>query len=336
MHTTDDAHEKQEHAFLGAAHARSERRTWIVVGLTLVTMVIEIAAGIAYGSLALLADGWHMATHAAAFGITGVAYWFARRQAGNSHFSFGTGKVGDLAGFASALLLMVVALVMAVESALRLMNPVSIAYTEAMIVAALGLGVNLVSALLLGHGHDHGGGHEHEHEHGHDHDHDHDHGDDHAKTHHTDHNLRSAYMHVLADALTSVLAIAALFAGHWLGWAWMDPAMGIVGGIIIGRWAIGLLRDTGRVLLDTDPMPELSARIRRTLEAQDDDQVTDLHVWRVGPGHLAVIVSLATHHPRPAKHYKALIASLIDSSHVTIEVNACNDSDCGTKLSRRG
>lgn len=331
------------HDFLGERHERNARRTWAVVGLAAAMMVVEIVAGIWTGSMALLADGIHMATHAGALSIAGFAYWFALRHRHDRRFSFGTGKVGDLAGFSSALILALIAVGIGVESAMRLAQPVRIAYDEAIWVASLGLLVNLVSAWMLGadhhHGHEHGHAHAHSgrgHAHGpdhgdHDHHHDHDHGHAHgAHAHagqrhaHADHNLRSAYLHVLADALTSVLAIVALLLAKWMGWLWMDALMGIVGAVVIARWSLSLIRDTGAVLLDASAPEALQQQIRDRLE-QDEDRIADLHVWRVGPGHHAAIVSVVTHRPRPAAFYHARLEGVATLGHVSIEVQACPD-----------
>ena len=326
-----------DHVFLGRDHARNERRTWIVIALTASMMIAEIVAGTAFGSMALVADGWHMSTHAAAMLITALAYVYARRNARNPRFTFGTGKLGDLAGFASAIVLALVALFIAWESALRLWSPVSIDFHQAIAVAALGLAVNLVCAWLLGGDHHHGhGGHGH-HEHGghhHDHSHDRAHGHDHAQhdhpyhdhhanaPQHTDNNLRGAYLHVLADALTSVLAIAALVLGSLYGWLWLDPAIGIVGALVIARWSLGLLRDSGAVLLDYVPAGEdLPDDIRRAIEA-GDVSITDLHVWQLGPGHHGAIIALKAADPKPPAFYRAQLAHIAELSHVTIEVEA--------------
>lgn len=269
-----------DHVFLGKRHDRNARRTLWVVALTAVMMVGEIAAGIAFNSMALLADGFHMATHAGALGIAAIAYAYAKRHAHGRRYSFGTGKVGDLAGFASALILGIFAVGIAYESLTRLFDPSPVAFAEATIIAVIGLGVNIVSALLLGHGHSH------------DHHgdaHDHDHGHDHA--HEKDNNLRSAYLHVVADALTSVLAIAALLGGRYLGWVWLDPAMGVVGSIVIAAWAWSLMRDTGAVLLDATDAA-LETEIRTLVEAPGDATIIDLHVWRVGPGAHSAIISV--------------------------------------------
>lgn len=290
------------HAFLGHDQERNERRTWAVIVLTTVTMAAEIAAGTLFGSMALVADGWHMATHAGAMLITAAAYALARRHRDDPRYSFGTGRLGDLAGFASALVLALVAAGIGWESAQRLVVPVSIHYREALLVAVLGLLVNLASAWLLRDDHDH-------HHHGHDHHH-----------HGTDNNLRAAYMHVLADALTSVLAIAALLAGWVWDWPWLDPLMGLVGMVVIGRWSWGLMRDSGAVLVGRLPPGEdLPDEIRDALE-QDGDRVTDLHVWQVGPGHHAAAIAVETPHPQPPGHYKARLCHLHDLSHITIEV----------------
>jgi len=294
------------HVFLGERHDRNARRTMLVIVLTTAMMVIEIVAGTVYGSMALVADGWHMSTHAAAMLIAALAYIFARRQAHNPRFTFGTGKVGDLAAFASAVILAIVAIYIGWESVARLMNPVAISFHEAAIIAVVGLAVNLASAWLL-----HDGGH-HGHDHGHAHDHHHGHGHD--------NNLRAAYVHVLADALTSVLAIFALVMGTIYGLQWIDPAMGIVGAVVIARWSWTLIRDAGRVLVDYVPSGEdLPDEIREAVET-DRDVITDLHVWQVGPGHHAAIVALKSSAPATPESYKSKLAHIHDLSHVTIEV----------------
>jgi cation diffusion facilitator family transporter len=321
---------KHGHAYGADAHGDGERRTRWVVAITLAMMIGEIVAGTAFGSMALLADGWHMGTHAAALGVAVFAYAYARRHAGDPRYSFGTGKVGALGGFASAVGLAVVALLVLAESVMRLTAPVAIRFDEAIAVAVLGLCVNLGSALLLRDDHHHG--HDHEHDHDDDHGHGHGHGDEydehreHQEPHapvHRDHNLRAAYLHVLADALTSVLAIVALLAGRSLGWTWMDPVMGIVGSIVIARWSFGLLRDTSGVLLDGEVDERRRRAIAAAIEAHRDDRVADLHVWRVGPRHLAAIVSVVTHAPQDPSHYRALLSGFPDLVHVTVEVNAC-------------
>lgn len=276
-----------DHVFLGNSHDRNARRTLWVVLLTAGMMVVEIVAGVLFNSMALLADGFHMATHAGALGVAAIAYAYAKKHANSRRYSFGTGKVGDLAGFASAMALGLVALGIAVESAQRLLSPQSVAFGEATVIAVVGLLVNLASAWLLGadHHHGHGHGHDHGHHHGH---HDHSHGHDH---HHHDNNLRSAYVHVLADALTSVLAIVALLGGRYLGWVWLDPVMGLVGAMVIAVWSWSLMRDTASVLLDAHES-HLEEEIREFVEGPGDARITDLHVWRVGPGAHAAIVAV--------------------------------------------
>jgi cation diffusion facilitator family transporter len=300
-----------DHVFLGSRHDRHERRTWFVVALTATMMVGEIVVGWLSGSMALLADGWHMATHAAALGIAALAYLFARRQAGNSHFTFGTGKFGDLAAFSSAIILSMIAVQIAYESAVRLLHPVPIAYGEAIAVAALGLVVNIVSAWLLRDDHDH--------HHGHGHDHDQAHSRSH---HHHDNNLRAAYVHVMADAVTSILAITALLVAMYAQWVWADPAVGIIGSLVIASWAYGLLRASGAVLLDVNADKNLEMVIRDRLETKGD-RVTDLHLWQVGPGHRAAVISVVSDHPLPPATYKRRLDGLRGLSHVTIEVETC-------------
>lgn len=310
---------RHTHVFLGDDHQRNARRVGWVMALTTAMMVAEIVAGSWFGSMALLADGWHMATHAGAMLMTALAYRYALRQANNPRFSFGTGKVGDLAGFASAMVLAGVALTMAWESSLRLLSPVAIEYSQAMAVAVLGLLVNLASAWFLHDSTPHSGGHGH----GHDHPpalahHHHAHGHGHAHGH--DHNLQAAYLHVLADALTSVLAIVALALGQQYGWAWLDPLMGLVGAAVIVRWAWGLLQTTGHVLLDAAP-PALPEAIRAAL-ADAAVQLDDVHVWQVGPGQYAAIVALQADQPASPARYKAQLAGVAGLVHVTVEVNA--------------
>jgi len=299
-----------DHVFLGERHDENARRTLWVVALTALMMVGEIAAGLVFNSMALLADGFHMATHAGALAVA-AAYAFARRHAADRRYSFGTGKVGDLSGFASALVLAVVALGIGVESVGRLFDPSPVAFGEATLVAIVGLAVNVASVFLLsgGHGDGHGHGHGHQHEHHHHHDHGHDHA-------HHDNNLRSALAHVLADALTSVLAIVALLAGRYLGWIWLDPVMGIVGGAVIAVWAWNLLRDTAAVLLDTSD-PHLEAEVREQVEGPGDAQITDLHVWRIGPGAHAAIVSVAGSVDRET--IRERLVPVHELAHVTIE-----------------
>ena len=305
---------RHDHVFLGDDHERNERRTWFVIALTATMMVVEIVAGTVYGSMALVADGWHMSTHAAAMLISALAYFYARRHAHNPRFTFGTGKLGDLAGFASAIILALIALLIGWESFWRLANPIPIDFGQAIAVAVIGLIVNLASAWLLKDDHHHHHGHHHHDHHGH-----HDHGHHHHAGR-RDNNLRAAYLHVLADALTSVLAIAALLAGSAYGWLWLDPLMGLVGALVIARWSWGLIRDAGAILLDVVPEGEdLPAEIREALEGEGD-RITDLHVWQVGPGHHAAIVSLATPAPKAPSDYKERLSHLRELSHVTVEV----------------
>jgi cation diffusion facilitator family transporter len=313
------------HTFLGEHHGKHERRTWSVVGLTAFMMVAEIVGGTLFGSMALVADGWHMATHVAALAIAGLAYLFARRHAEDARFSLGTGKFGELAAFSSAIILGMIGCGVAYESLIRLGHPVAIHFQEAIPIAALGLCVNLASAWMLRDEHGHAHGHDHAHDHDHNHDHDHDHDHDHAEHRHAprhhDLNLRAAYVHVLADALISIMAIAGLSAAWAFGWNFMDPLVGLVGAAVIASWSFGLLRAAGRVLLDTVPDADLERRIRALME-RDGDQVCDLHVWQVGPGHLAVMASVVSAAPQPPAIYKERLSGLAGLSHVTVEVHA--------------
>ncbi len=303
---------QQPHKF--ALHdAGNERRTLWVVLLTLFMMAAEITAGLVFGSIALLADGWHMGTHAAALGITLVAYYYARRMANDARFTFGTGKMGVLAGYSSAIVLLIVALLMVYESVQRLLQPLPIRYDEAILVAVLGLSVNLFSAFLLRDNHDHGHGHAHEHNHG-----------------HTDHNLRAAYLHVLADALTSVLAIAALLAGKMFGWVWMDAAVGIIGAGVITCWSVGLMRDTGSILLDRAEDNHVSEEITQLLEADADNRIADLHVWKISSNQYSAALTLVTENPRPIPHYRKLLEPVEALVHVTIEVHRCEEEQGAT------
>ncbi|GAK71699.1 zinc transporter ZitB [Agrobacterium rubi TR3 = NBRC 13261] len=323
-HPHPHPHGTHSHVFLGDNHERNERRVWAVIGLTTAMMVAEIAAGSWFGSMALTADGWHMATHAGAMLISALAYLYARRQIKNARFTFGTGKFGDLAGFASAVVLGVAAIMIAWESLLRFFAPVEIDFNQAIAVAAIGLVVNIVSAWLLKDDHHHH--HHHDHDHGHDHGSHAHHGDHAHHDHHgsKDNNLRSAYLHVLADALTSVLAIVALLLGKWNGWTFLDPAMGIVGGIVIARWSWGLLRSTGAVLVDAVPQAQgLSSQIRSRLETPEE-KITDLHVWQVGPGHHAAIVSIKSPSPQAPSFYREKLEAITELSHITVEINAAH------------
>jgi len=301
-----------DHVFLGVAHDENARRTRWVVVLTAVMMAGEIIAGYVTGSMALLADGFHMATHAGALSVAAGAYSYAKRHAHDRTFSFGTGKVGDLAGFASAMVLGLIALGIGVESVLRLFQPINVAFGEATIIAAVGLAVNIASAILLSGGHVHYHGLDH-HEHG-DHHHGHRHG-----THQGDNNLRSAYVHVLADALTSVLAIAALLTGRYLGWVWMDPVMGVVGAVVIARWSWSLMRDTAAVLLDrTDA--HVADEVRELVEAGGDARIADLHVWRVGPEAHAAIVGVVVDPGISGATIRDRLKPVHELAHLTVEV----------------
>lgn len=316
---------RHEHAF-DAGNRAGESRTWIVVAITAVTMVAEIVGGWITGSMALLADGWHMSTHVVALSIAGIAYWLARRWSRDTRYAFGTWNIEVLGAFSSALLLGVVAIVMAIESVHRLVTPEPISFGPALVVAVLGLLVNLASAWVLNapgaHPHHHGGHHD-EH-HGHEEHHDH-----HEHHHHGhDLNLRSAYVHVLADAFTSVLAIAALSAGYWGGWSWLDPVMGLAGGAIIAWWSKGLLRDSSRVLLDREMDAPVVHQIRKAIESDGDAEIADLHVWRVGrASHAAVICVVATEPLTPAQ-YRGRLGSIDSLVHVSVEVNRCAHHDC--------
>ena len=311
MEPTESVSRSHDHVF-DRGNPLGERNTWRVVILTAVMMLVELVAGYWFHSMALLADGWHMGTHVAALGLTAVAYAVARRHAADPRYAFGAWKLEVLAGYTSAVVLVLVALYMAVESVLRLVNPHQIRYDEALIVAVIGLVVNLASAFLL---HGGGGGHGHDHGHGHSHDHSHDHGHG-----HDDLNLRAAYLHVLTDALTSVLAIAALLAGRFLAWGWMDPMMGFVGAAVILVWSRGLLRDTSRVLLDREMDHGVVTELREVLEAEPGVRVTDLHVWRVGRASFACVVCVAADGALTPDEVRARLAVHEELVHVTVEV----------------
>jgi cation diffusion facilitator family transporter len=404
-----------EHVFLGKDHDKAERRTWAVIVLCSVMMIAEIIGGALFGSLALIADGLHMSTHAGALLLAALAYTYARKYANDRSFTFGTGKFGDLAGYSSAIILAMIALLIGYEAVSRLLNPVPISFNEAIPIAVLGLAVNIASAWLLAGGHHHGHGHDHAHGHGHNHGHDHDEEPrrialsrgileievfednvpprfrirtdtsilpaasevtietirpdsrrqlftfearegylesrdeipephafvarislmhagqaemrelefeehDHAHgTHHRDNNMRAAVIHVIADAAVSVLVIVGLLLARTFGWLWMDPLAGFIGALVIANWSVGLLRDTGSILLDRTPDPRMAEKVRKAIETEGD-RVTDLHLWRLGPGHLGAIVSVATTKPHEAAHYRQRLAGFADLSHVTVEV----------------
>jgi cation diffusion facilitator family transporter len=317
--------------FLGEAHVANERRAWIVIGLCGAMMVAEIVGGLLFGSIALVADGLHMSTHAGALLLAALAYSFARRYAADPRFSFGTGKLGDLAGFTSAVILAMIALLIGFEAVRRFMAPVPIHFAEAIPLACVGLAVNVASAWLLSggaHGHSHGGHHHehhehHEHQEPHDHEHDDDHHDGHdhpaGGVHHRDNNMRAAVIHVMADAAVSVLVIVGLTAARLFGWMWMDPLAGAVGACVIASWSFGLIRDTGAILLDMTPDKALAAEVRRAVEAEGDE-LADLHLWRLGPGHLGAIVSVVSRGPRGAQFYRDRLAAFKALSHLTVEV----------------
>jgi cation diffusion facilitator family transporter len=309
MHTHSLEPWQHPHVFLGARHDRHERRTWFVVALTAAMMVAEIVGGTLFGSMAVVADGWHMSTHAGALAIAALAYRFARHHARDARFCFGTGKVGELAAFSSALLLALIAVLIGYEAVRRLFQPVTIDFAQATWLAAVGLAVNLTSAWLLF-----------------DDDHHHEDDDDHGPHHAHDTNIRAAYIHVLADAMTSVLAIVALLSARFFGLVWMDPAMALIGVCVILSWSFGLVRTAGAVLLDMVPDRALAGRIREKLEV-GDDRVSDLHLWRLGPGHVGVIAAVVSDRPQPPAAYKRRLAGIAGLSHVTVEVQACPDHD---------
>jgi cation diffusion facilitator family transporter len=306
------------HVFLGEGHERNERRTWTVIALCGFMMVAEIVGGYLFGSIALIADGLHMSTHASALLLAALAYRYARRHVDDDRFSFGTGKLGDLAGFTSAIVLAMIALLIGYEAVTRFIWPVPISFNEAIPIAALALVVNVASVLLLGGGHEHFRGHDHEHGDDHDHADEHDHHHPHQAAH-RDNNLRAAVVHVLADAAVSILVIVGLTLGRFFGWVWMDPAAGLLGAIVIATWAYTLIRDTGAILLDMTPDRGMAERMRALIET-DGDRLTDLHLWRLGPGHLGAIVSVATRQERGPDYYQALLGRFRALSHVTVEV----------------
>ena len=304
MHAQSIEQWTHEHVFLGPDHRRNEGRTQIVIVLCGAMMVAEIVGGLLFRSMALVADGLHMSTHAAALLIAALGYTFARRRAHDARFTFGTGKFGDLAGFTSAIVLATIALLIGWESVGRLLHPVSIAFDEAIPIAMLGLGVNLVSAWLLRDEHDHR--------------------PEAAGDHHQHHdlNLRAAYIHVMADAAVSILAVIGLVTAREFGWLWMDATMGIIGALVIANWSWGLVRAAGAVLIDSQSNADLALQIRDRLE-HGSDRVADLHLWRIGPGHNAVVATLVSHQPEAPNAYKKRLATIPGLSHVTIEVERC-------------
>jgi cation diffusion facilitator family transporter len=315
----------KDHVFLGAAHGRSESKAKLAALVTALFMTVEIACGFLYHSMALLADGVHMATHVGALGLAAGAYWLARRHADNARFSFGSGKFGDLAAFSSAIILGITALAVALESIERLIAPSTVQYGDALLIACIGLCVNLVSAFILKDD-DHSHAHSHSHAETHDHDHDHDHDHSHDHKHDRDNNLRAAYIHVLADAGTSLLAIAALACGYFFGLGFLDPLSGLVGAFVIASWSYGLIRDSALVLLDADSNPKRSGAIKEMIEKEIGARVADLHLWRLGPGHEGLIVSLVSPDATSAEQIKtALRRHYPDLSHVTVEVAVCAD-----------
>jgi cation diffusion facilitator family transporter len=298
------------HVFLGHGHETAERRTWAVIWLCGAMMAIEIVGGLLFGSIALVADGLHMSTHAGAPLLAALVYSYARQHAADPRFTFGTGKFGDLAGFTSAIILAMIAVLIGYEAVSRFISPVPIHFREAIPIAFLGLVVNIASVLLLSGGHNH-------HEHGHTHD------EEHAHVHgaaHRDNNLRAAVVHVLADATVSLLVIIGLLLARGFGWNWMDPFVGIVGACVIASWSYGLVRDTGAVLLDMNPDRQMADRLRQTIEAEGD-RIADLHLWRLGPGHLGAIASVETSLPRGPLFYHERLGRLRGLSHLTIEVH---------------
>jgi len=322
MHTQSMADFRHPHVFLGKAHERNERKTWAVIVICAAMMVAEIVGGLWFGSVALIADGLHMSTHAGALLIAALAYTYSRRYVDDARLTFGTGKFGDLAAFTSAIALAMIALLIGYESLDRFVNPVPIAFSQAIPIAVVGLGVNLLSVFLLQDDHDTRHGHAHDHHpHPHDDPHD-DHNHASGSMVHRDHNLRAAFVHVMADAAVSLLVIIGLLCGRAFGWVWMDPLMGLVATAVILSWSWTLVRSAGAVLLDVCPDPALSRKIVTRLE-QGSDRVSDLHLWRLGPGHLAAVISLVTHEPRSPEQYKRQLLGFVGLSHVTIEVVTC-------------
>lgn len=305
MHTESIEPWTHDHTFGQDKLQPGERRTLVVIFITSAMMLVEVCAGFILGSMALLADGLHMASHASALAISAFAYRYTRKHASDLRFNFGTGKVNFLAAFASAVLLVVFALIMGSESIKRLFMPVHIVFNQAIFVAILGFTINAISLAVLR-------------------DHHHDHNDKHKSDHsHRDHNLWSAYLHVLADALTSLLAIFALIAGKYLGWIWMDPLMGLIGTILVSRWSFGLIRSSSKVLLDMRASEDLYKAIRDSIERNGDNRISDLHVWTIGPGIFAASIAVVTSDPKESDYYRKLLPSVLNLEHVSIAVHRC-------------
>jgi cation diffusion facilitator family transporter len=330
MKTHPDKHCGHLHSFGLDQKQEAERRTLIVLVITVVTMVVEIAAGIQFGSIALLADGLHMGSHATALGINALAYVYARKYANDPRFTFGTGKINALGGYTGAVLLGGFAVTMVWEGGERLLYPQPIVFDWAILVAVVGLAVNAASVLILNIGSDGSHSHHHDHDHHHHHPHDHTHDHSHEDHSHDDLNLRSAYLHVLADALTSVLAIFALLAGKYFGAVWLDPVMGFVGAVLILRWSWSLLRQTGLRLLDYQAPEEIHDAVRQAIESDGQTEIFDLHVWLIAPGVYAAIIGIVTHDPREPDYYKSLLPAALGIRHLTVEVHACADEVCRT------
>lgn len=320
MHTENRSDWIHDHVFDEGSDV-AERGTRLVMWITAAMMIVEIAAGWWYNSMALLADGWHMSSHAVAIGLSALAYATARKYSKDPRFAFGTWKIEVLAGFASAIFLLGVAVLMVFGSVERIVSPQPIHYQEAIVVAALGLIVNIVCALILGNAHHHGHDHGHDHRHGHSH---------HGEQHH-DLNLKSAYIHVIADAATSVLAIVALIGGLVYGWSWLDPVMGIVGAILVALWAKGLIAETGKVLLDREMDHPVVDEIREVVETgpdSGDTHITDLHVWRVGKKVYSCALTVVTHDPSlTVAQIRTRLSVHEEIVHATIEIHVCPDSN---------
>jgi cation diffusion facilitator family transporter len=321
-HQHDLAPFAHSHYFVDEGATARTRALWWVTWITLAAMAVELGVGYWAGSLALVADGWHMGTHALALGGAALAAHFSHRVRGSSRFAFGGWKIEVLAAYTSGLLLLAVGVWIGIEAVGALLRaPRAVAYGEALVVAVIGLAVNAACAVLLaraggGHGH-HGHGHAPSHDHDHDHDRDHPHGHTH------DHNFRAAYMHVIADAFTSLLAIAALAGGLWWGLAWLDPAVALVGAVVIGRWAVGVLRESARALVDASAPPRLAAQVRALIEGDGDAKLADLHVWQVGPGCYAAALSVVADVPLAPAQYGARLKAVAALRHATIEVHRC-------------